>query len=100
MPQTRVKISWTLELLTRDLFPQGISIETRLGSAWSDEVWPLDLDSSVCPRGIPYAMKRDREMERERDELDSLAAEAGHSAGLVAMTALILVMALVLGFVV
>ena len=45
-------------------------------------------------------MKRDWDMERERDELDSLAAEAGHSAGLVGMTVLILVMALVLGFVV
>jgi hypothetical protein len=39
-------------------------------------------------------------MESERDELDSLAAEAGHSAGLLGMTVLILVMALVLGFVV
>ena len=45
-------------------------------------------------------MKREREMKRERDELDWLAAEAGHSADLVGMTALILVMALVLGFVV
>jgi hypothetical protein len=45
-------------------------------------------------------MTREREMKRERDELDSLAAEAGHSAGLVWLTALILVMALVLGFVV
>lgn len=45
-------------------------------------------------------MKREREVERKRDELDSLAAEAGHSAGLLGMTALILVMALVLGFVV
>lgn len=45
-------------------------------------------------------MKRDREMGPERDELDSLAAEAGLSAGLVGMTVLILVMALVLGFVV
>jgi hypothetical protein len=45
-------------------------------------------------------MRREREMERERDELDSLAAEAGLSAGLLGMTALILVMALVLGFVV
>jgi hypothetical protein len=43
-------------------------------------------------------MKREREMKRERDELDSLAAEAGHSADLVGMTVLILVMALVLGF--
>jgi hypothetical protein len=43
-------------------------------------------------------MKREREMKRERDELDSLAAEAGQSAILVGMTALILVMALVLGF--
>ena len=45
-------------------------------------------------------MRRDWDMERERDELDSLAAEAGHSAGLLGMTVLILVMALVLGFVV
>jgi hypothetical protein len=37
-------------------------------------------------------------MNSERDELDSLAAEAGQSAGLLGMTALILVMALVLGF--
>lgn len=33
----------------------------------------------------------------ERDELDSLAAEAGSSAVLVGMTVLILVVALVLG---
>jgi hypothetical protein len=39
-------------------------------------------------------------MRRERDELDALAAEAGQSAVLVGMTALILAMALVLGFVV
>jgi hypothetical protein len=37
-------------------------------------------------------------MERERDELDSLAAEAGQSLLLVGMTALILVLAVVLGF--
>ena len=43
-------------------------------------------------------MKREREMKRERDELDLLAAEAGQSALLVGMTALILVIALVLGF--
>lgn len=44
-------------------------------------------------------MKREREMSRERDdELDSLAAEAGASVALVGMTALILVVALVLGF--
>jgi hypothetical protein len=43
-------------------------------------------------------MKREREMKRERDELDSLAAEAGQSVFLVGMTALILVIALVLGF--
>jgi hypothetical protein len=43
-------------------------------------------------------MKREREMKIERDELDSLAAEAGLSALLVGMTALMLVMALVLGF--
>jgi hypothetical protein len=43
-------------------------------------------------------MKRERETERERDELDPLAAEAGQSALLVGMTALLLVVALVLGF--
>jgi hypothetical protein len=43
-------------------------------------------------------MKRERAMKRERDEWDSLAAEAEQSALLVGMTALILVMALVLGF--
>ena len=43
-------------------------------------------------------MKRERELKRERDELDLLAAEAGQSALLVGMTALMLVMALVLGF--
>ena len=37
-------------------------------------------------------------MKRERDELDSLAAEAGQSVVLVGMTALLLVVALVLGF--
>jgi hypothetical protein len=37
-------------------------------------------------------------MKRERDVLDSLANEAGQSALLVGMTALMLVMALVLGF--
>ena len=38
-------------------------------------------------------------MNREQDEeLDSLAAEAGQSAVLVGLTALILVMALVLGY--
>jgi hypothetical protein len=36
-------------------------------------------------------------MERERDVLDSLAAEAGQSALLVGMTVLVLVTALVLG---
>ena len=36
-------------------------------------------------------------MDSERDELDSLAAEAGQSAGLLGMTALIVLMALVLG---
>ena len=43
-------------------------------------------------------MRRERVITRERDELDSLAAEAGQSALLVGMTALILVVALVLGF--
>jgi hypothetical protein len=43
-------------------------------------------------------MKREREMGRERDELDSLAAEAGQSVILVGMTVLILVVALILGF--
>ena len=37
-------------------------------------------------------------MEPERDELDSLAAEAGQSVVLVGMTALFLVLAMVLGF--
>ena len=43
-------------------------------------------------------MRREREMKRERDEWDSLAAEAEQGALLVGMSALILVMALVLGF--
>jgi hypothetical protein len=43
-------------------------------------------------------MKREREMKRERDELDSLAAEAGLSTLLIGMTALMLVMTVVLGF--
>lgn len=43
-------------------------------------------------------MNRER-VRRERDELDSLAAEAGHqSTDLVGLTALILVMALILIF--
>lgn len=50
------------------------------------------------PSGYWVFMKLEREMKRERDELDSLAAEAGQSAFLVGMTALMLVMALVLGF--
>lgn len=37
-------------------------------------------------------------MKIERDELDSLAAEAGQSFVLVGMTTLILVLALLLGF--
>jgi hypothetical protein len=37
-------------------------------------------------------------MKRDRDELDSLAAEAGQSAILVGMTALILLVALIVGF--
>ena len=41
---------------------------------------------------------REREVKRERDVLDSLAAEAGQSALLDGMTALMLVVALVLGF--
>lgn len=43
-------------------------------------------------------MKREREMKRERDELDSLANEAGQSVLLVGMTALMLVVVVVLGF--
>jgi hypothetical protein len=43
-------------------------------------------------------MKRERELKRERDELDSLAAEAGQGAILGWMTALILLLALVLAF--
>ena len=62
------------------------------------KVWPFDLDANVSLRGIGYAMKREREVKRERDELDLLAAEAGQSALLVGMTALMLVIALVLGF--
>lgn len=42
-------------------------------------------------------MKRERETKPERDELDSLAAEAGLSTLLAGMTALILVTAVVLG---
>jgi len=47
--------------------------------------------------GYQVGMEREREMNRERDELDSLAAEAGASAVLVGTTALILVVALILG---
>jgi hypothetical protein len=43
-------------------------------------------------------MRLEREMKRERDLLDSLAAEAGQSVLLVGMTALMLVIAVVLGF--
>jgi hypothetical protein len=43
-------------------------------------------------------MKRERPLERERDVLDSLAAEAGQSVLLLGMTVLMLVMALILGF--
>ena len=43
-------------------------------------------------------MRREREMKRERDVLDSLAAEAGRSSFFVASAALILVMTVVLGF--
>jgi hypothetical protein len=71
---------------------------THARSGRSGEVWPFDLDANASLRGIGYAMKREREMKRERDELDSLAAEAGHSAFLVGITALMLVLALVLGF--
>jgi hypothetical protein len=39
-------------------------------------------------------------MQVERDELDSLAAEAGRSPALAGMTALLLVLALLLGVVV
>jgi hypothetical protein len=38
------------------------------------------------------------ERQPERDELDPLAAEAGQSVLLVGMTALVLVLALVVGF--
>jgi hypothetical protein len=70
---------------------------THSRSGRSGEVWPFDLDANVSLRGIGHAMKREREIRRERDELNSLAPEAGQSA-LLGMTALILVMALVLGF--
>jgi hypothetical protein len=43
-------------------------------------------------------MERERDTRYERDELDSLAAEAGRSSFFVASAALILVMTLVLGF--
>jgi hypothetical protein len=43
-------------------------------------------------------MKRERAMQHERDELDSLAAEAGRSSFFIASAALILVMTVVLGF--
>jgi hypothetical protein len=65
--------------------------------ALSAEVGPFDLDANVSLRGIEIRMKRG-EFTRDRDELDSLAAEAGQSAFLVGMTALMLVVALVLGF--
>ena len=53
----------------------------------------------TSPFGVSdMQMKREQEMSRERDVLDSLAAEAGKSALLVGMTALMLVIALVLGF--
>lgn len=42
-------------------------------------------------------MERERDTQHERDELDSLAAEAGRSSFLVASAALILVMTMVLG---
>ena len=64
------------------------------------EVWAIGPRFQPLPSGYQIPMRREREMEPERDELDSLAAEAGNSAGLIGMTVLILVMALVLGFVV
>lgn len=46
----------------------------RSRSARSGEVWPFDRDSSVSLGGIglssDYPMKREREMKRERDELN------------------------------
>lgn len=67
-------------------------------SGRSGEVWTFDLDANVSLRGIGDAMKREREIGRERDELDLLAAEGGQSALLGGMTVLVLVVALVLGF--
>jgi hypothetical protein len=43
-------------------------------------------------------MKRERDKKGERDELDSLAAEAGRSSFFLASVALIVVMTVVLGF--
>jgi hypothetical protein len=60
-------------------------------------VWPFDLYMQRPRGGYQVGMKREREIDRERDELDSLAAEAGASAVLVGTTALILVVALILG---
>jgi hypothetical protein len=53
---------------------------TRVAIRRSGEVWPFDLDANVSLPGTGYAMKREREIKRERDELDLLAAEAGQSA--------------------
>jgi hypothetical protein len=82
----RMREAWRLE-------PSG-----RRSRRCADEVWTFDLDAKAPLPGIEYPMKREREVKRERDELDSLAAEAGQSAILVGMTALILVMALILSF--
>ena len=43
-------------------------------------------------------MRPERDIAQDRDELDSLAAEAGWSSFFVASAALILVMTVVLGF--
>jgi hypothetical protein len=74
-----------------DLQALGISLS-------SAEVWTFRPRCERPPAGYQISMKREREMRRERDELDLLAAEAGQSALLVGMTALMLVVALVLGF--
>ena len=52
------------------------------------------------PAGIGYAMERERAVKRERDELESLAAEAGLSVDPFGITALVLVVALIVGLVV
>src|SRR5687768_9075453 len=92
-------ISWYSRMLRppRACATRVRSAHHRRGAAKSS----LSTEIPAPPLGVSdHPMKRQREMKRERDELDWLAAEAGHSADLVGVTALILVMALVLGFIV